>query len=129
MVRIHQRLLYLIPVASFATLLLLLNITAPDSPAVIFLVFACMYLFYLGSFFVLLRTGIAMISKIVPRARRVGSRTIVVGVSRAYYIATVLAFAPVAITAMQSLGQLQARDVLLLAVFEAIAIFYLIKRH
>lgn len=129
MVHVNQRLLYLIPVAAFATLLVLLNITAPDSPAVIFLVFACMYLFYLGSFFVLLRAGTVAIGKIVPRSRRVMGRLGEIGTSKAYYVASVLAFAPVAVTAMQSLGQLQVRDVLLLAVFEVIAVFYLIKRR
>lgn len=50
------------------------------------------------------------------------------GVRKAYYIASVLAFGPVLLLAMQSVGQLQPRDVILAASFLVIAIFYVVKR-
>jgi hypothetical protein len=40
----------------------------------------------------------------------------------------VLAFGPVLLLAMQSVGQLQFRDVLLVIVLLGLAIFYVIKR-
>lgn len=90
--------------------------------------FVLMYLFYASSFFVLLRGGLVVFGRLLARRKSIEPRQWRIGVRRAYYIASVLAFAPVSIAGMQSLGQLQARDVILLVVFEAVAIFYVIKR-
>lgn len=128
MARIFERLVYVLPMASFIALLVLFNFFAPDSPGVIFLVFVLMYLFYASSFFVLLRGGLVVFGRLLARRKSIEPRQWRIGVRRAYYIASVLAFAPVSIAGMQSLGQLQARDVILLVVFEAVAIFYVIKR-
>lgn len=128
MVRTLERLVYVLPVASMIALLALFNFFAPDSPGIIFVVFLLLYVFYASSFFVLLRGGIAFVGRFVARRKTVEPRQWRISVRRAYYVASVLAFAPVSVAGMQSLGQLQIRDAILLVVFEAIAIFYVIKR-
>jgi len=70
---------------------------------------------------------VGMASKIWAR-RGVNIREWRIGVKRAYYIASIVAFGPVLLLAMQSVGQLQIRDVLLVMALLVLAIFYVVKR-
>ena len=45
-----------------------------------------------------------------------------------YYIASIIAFAPVLLLAMQSVNQLTIGDVLLVVLFTGLAIFYIVRR-
>jgi len=45
-----------------------------------------------------------------------------------YYIASIIAFMPVLLLAMQSVNQLTIRDVLLVVLFTGLAIFYVSRR-
>ncbi len=122
---------YLIPLFALGALLLLVNLTDPVSvgPGGILIVFLLVYIFWAGLFFTLLHLGLSLASSVLIRYRKsVTVRTYKMGVKKAYYIASALAFAPVLFLAMNSVGQLQPRDVGLVLVFMTLIIFYITKR-
>jgi hypothetical protein len=112
-------------------LFILFNVSNPVDigPAGILSVFILIYLFFASCFFVLLHFGVGILSRLVAKRRTIDHRHWQIGVHRAYYIASALAFAPVVLLAMNSVGQLQARDVILVFVLEVLAIFYIVKRR
>lgn len=124
-----RNLVYLIPLTAAALLLLTLNLTNPltGGPAAILLVFILIYVLCTSLLFILLHIGVGMASKIWAK-RSVNVREWKIGVRRAYYVASVVAFGPVLILAMQSVGQLQVQDVLLVVALLGLAIFYVVKR-
>ncbi len=122
---------YLVPLFALVMLLLLVNLTDPVSagPGGILLVFLLIYVFWAGLFFTLLHLGVRVASRLIIKYRRtVTVRSLQLGVRKAYYIASALAFVPVLFLAMNSLGQLQIRDVGLVLVFMILIIFYITKR-
>lgn len=122
---------YLVPLFALGALLLVVNLTDPVSvgPGGILVVFMLVYIFWAGLFFTLLHLGLNLASKLVIRYRKaVTVRTFKMGVKKAYYIASALAFGPVLFLAMNSVGQLQPRDVGLVLVFMTLIIFYIVKR-
>lgn len=125
-----QKLIYALPVACLVAIFALFQITDPIGigPGGILFVFVLMYLFFLSSFFILLHFGIGIVGKLISSRKTIEQRTWKLGVSRSYYIASIVAFAPVCLIAMQSIGQLQLRDVSLVFLLCAIAIFYIVKR-
>lgn len=129
--RVLNSVKYLVPLFALVALLLIMNSTDPISigPGGILVVFLLIYIFWAGFFFTMIHLGIGFVSRFVISRRKVVTvRSIEVGVRRAYYIASALAFVPVLFIAMNSLGQLQIRDVLLVLSFTALVIFYIIKR-
>ena len=122
---------YLIPLFALAALVLVLTLTDPISvgPGGILVVFLLVYIFWAGLFFTVLHLGLGLLSRFIIQHRRsVTARSLQVSVRKAYYIASALAFAPVLFLAMNSLGQLQVRDIGLVLVFMLLIIFYIIKR-
>ena len=98
-------------------------------PGGVLAVFTLVYLFCLSIVFVLLHFGVSWVSRFVLKQRDVAHvQAFSIGVRKAYYIASVLAFAPVILLAMQSFAQLRWTDVLLVVVFMLVAVFYIIKR-
>lgn len=118
--------IYLLPVLSMAGLVFLWSVTNPSDigPAGIFAVFVIMYLFWLGIIFILLRGVTYGIKKIYKRSASPRQFNF----KKVYYIATIVAFIPVLILAMQSVGQLELRDVLLVILFAFLAVLYVMKR-
>ena len=114
----------LLPLGSILLVFLLMNITDPTkSVASILLVFLLLYVFFASTFFVLLHEVL----------HHVKLKRSIIGPSkmshtRAYYIASALAFVPVSLLAMQSLQQIRVFDVVLVAVLTLLIIFYIIKR-
>lgn len=106
------------------------NISNPVDigPGGILCVFILIYLFFASSFFGLLHFGVGILSQLVSSRKTIDHRHWQVGVHRAYYVASALAFAPVILLAMNSVGQLQPRDVFLVATLELLTIFYIVKR-
>lgn len=122
---------YLIPLFALAALLFITNSTDPVSigPGGILVVFLLVYIFWAGLFFTAIHLGIGIVSSLIIKYRKtVTVRSFQIGVRKAYYIASALAFAPVLFLAMNSLGQLQLRDVALVLVFMLLIIFYIVKR-
>lgn len=125
-----KRLIYISPVLCAIGLFLLFQLTNPLSvgPVGILAVFFLLYLFFASCFFILLHVGVGILASLINRQRSVEQRTWRIGVRRAYYVASILAFIPVLVLAMNSLGQLQIRDILLVVALTGIAVFYVIKR-
>ena len=130
MIRIYQRLVYVIPVATIVALFVLFQFTDPISigPGGILLVFILIYLFFVSCLFILLHFGTGLAGRILLSRKTVEQRQWSIGVRKSYYIASIVAFAPVCFLAMQSIGQLQVRDVTLVMILTVVAIFYVIKR-
>jgi hypothetical protein len=120
----------LMPFFCIGALFVLFNVSNPVDigPGGILIVFVLIYLFFASSFFILLHFGVGLLSRVVAARKSIDHRHWQVGVRRAYYVASALAFAPVVLLAMQSVGQLQIRDVLLVTFLEILAIFYIVKR-
>lgn len=116
--------IYLLPLVALAALFYLMNTASPvdTGPLGILTVFALLYLFWLGVFFALLHGGIRLIAKLVKLKSKQMSA------AKSYYIASIVAFVPVMLLGMQSVGQLEVRDVLLVGVFVSLAIFFVVKR-
>lgn len=116
----------------FAVLLsVVLFATNPSTvgPGGVLLVFILMYALALSSLFVLLHFGINWISRVsIGKREGSGERRIRVGARKAYYIASVVAFIPVLFLAMRSFSELRLTDVVLVLLFVAIAVFYIVKR-
>lgn len=122
---------YLVPVFALVALMLLMNTTDPISagPGGILVVFLLVYIFWAGLFFTILHLGLGVVSRLIIRYRKaVTVRSVQLSIRKAYYIASALAFVPVLLLAMNSLGQLQIRDVALVSIFMFLVIFYIVKR-
>jgi hypothetical protein len=91
-------------------------------------VFALIYLECLAVTFVILRFGMYWLSLLL-RVRKGPVRPVMMAEKRAYYVASVLAFAPVILLAMHAYAQLRVPDVLLVVVFMSIVTFYILKRR
>lgn len=116
----------------FLILLLFMNATDPISagPGGILIVFILIYLMVASLLFTILHLGVRTVSALlVKRGTRVTARSYKVGVRKSYYIASVVAFGPVLLLALNSVRQLKATDLLLVILLLALAIFYITKRE
>jgi len=116
----------------FLILLGVMNGVDPVSagPLGILAVFVLIYLIIASLLFTILHWGVRFVSaQIVKRNKRVTVRSYRVGVRKAYYTASAVAFGPVLLLALNSVRQLKPTDVLLVGVFLALAIFYISKRE
>lgn len=123
-----SRILAIITLVAFVLLSALLQSTSPSTihPVGILLVFILFYLLALG----VLTFFMFGLSKLLHKLRR---RTQLAGrgmsFREAYYYASVVALAPVLLVAMRSIGRGDVLDVILVIIFEAVACFYVAKRH
>lgn len=125
--RKHVKWVYLIPIVTIAVLLAVFQLFS-ISPGSILAVFLLLYLFFGSVIFILLHFGIELLSSWLAKRRTIELRRWRVGVKKAYYVASVVAFAPVCLIALQSMGQLQARDLFLVGLLTAVATLYIVKR-
>ena len=119
------------PFALTLLLFVVLQSTSPDTvgPVGVLAVFVLIYLLALSLFFVVMHFGIAWFSrKIIARNDNLSRGELKIGVRKAYYVASVLAFAPVALLAMRSFGQLEPGDIVLVLALVGISVFYIVKR-
>ena len=123
--------IYLTPFVSVLLLLYIWNTTNPGTtgPLGILFVFVLLYLFWASIFFILLHAGFAIFRKTnlfrLFMSRREDKPF---NWKLSYYVASIIAFMPVLLLAMQSVNQLTIRDVLLVLGFTGLAIFYVIRR-
>ena len=112
---------FLLPVLLFGSLLFFMNITSPlrAGPAGILAVFVLVYLLVATLFYAIATLFLNLVG--YGRASQEPSR-------RVYYSASILAFAPVFLLAMRTLGQLDLKDFVLVALFVVIATFYVLRR-
>ncbi len=126
----YHKITYALPFISVISLIMIFSLTDPVSagPAGMLLVFFLMYVLSASVLFIFLHVGIRLIAGFFDKRRQMNIRGWQLGIRKSYYIASVLAFGPVLLLAMQSVGQLQFRDVILTSAFLGIAIFYVLKR-
>lgn len=116
----------------FLILLVVMNQIDPVSagPGGILLVFVLIYLIVASLLFTVLHWGVRYVSSfIIKRGTRVTARSYRVGVRKAYYTASAVAFGPVLLLALNSVRQLKLTDILLVGLFLGLAIFYITKRE
>lgn len=106
---------------------LILQLTTPSttSPLGILTFFVLFYAFVLGVLTLFLFSSRRLYRKVFRRG--VGNESLLTA-RKSYFFASVLAFAPVIIVAMRSVGELSILDLGLVAMFEAIACFYVWRR-
>jgi hypothetical protein len=123
--------MYGLLIVSAGLLFYLWNATNPATinPIGILGIFVLLYFFWLSVFFIVLHISFLILRKttilnffIVKRHGKPFREGV------AYYVASILAFMPVLILAMQSVNQLTIRDILLVLLFVILAVFYIIKR-
>lgn len=99
-------------------------------PGGILLVFVLIYVIIVSLLFSVLHWGVRFVSaQIVKRGTRVTARAYHVGVRKAYYTASAVAFGPVLLLALNSVRQLKLTDIVLVGAFLVLAIFYISKRE
>lgn len=119
--------LMIVTLGALVILSALLQSTSPSSvhPVGILLIFVLFYLSALGllTFFVY---GTSLIVRHFFQDRhRIGTLSL----HQAYYYSSVLALAPVIIVGMRSIGRTGIYDVVLVAIFEIVACFYIANRR
>lgn len=125
----------LVYTAWFWLLLILLVVMSQVDPVTagpggILAVFVLVYATIASLLFTILHWGVRVVSRfIVRRGTRVTARSYHVGVRKAYYAASVIAFAPVLLLALNSVRQLKWTDFLLVSLFLVLALFYINKRE
>ena len=126
---IRSRWVYAVPLISALALFLLFVQTSPESigPAGILVVFVLLYIFFVSGLFILLHAGVLLATKLFGEriSRQFGKWQL--EVKRAYYVASIVAFVPVILLAMQSLGQLQLGDIALVAILASLVAFYVLR--
>ena len=123
-----RRILVIAAVVAAGGLLWITQMTTPATvhPLVVLLAFGMLYVLVLAvlTFFVYWGSrGVARLLRLRWNSTE-GGMTLY----RAYVYASVLAFAPVALLAMRSVGQQGVGDVLLVLLFEVLACFYVWRR-
>lgn len=127
---IRSRWVYSVPFISALALFLLFAQSSPEriGPAGILVVFVLLYVFFVSCLFIMLNTGVVLATKLFgDRISRQFSKW-QLEVRRAYYIASIAAFVPVILLAMQSLGQLQLGDIALVVVLASLVTFYVLRQ-
>lgn len=116
------RLIYSAPVVIGVIILIILSVVNPLEVGAIgiLVVFLLFYTLFLAVSFIAIRVG----SRI---ARMLGFKP-QINVKRAYYLATVVAVWPVFILALNSIGQLQLIDMLLVTALVGLGCFYVIRQ-
>ncbi len=103
-----------------------MNMTDPtESVASILTAFILVYLLIASCLYILIDL---FTRKNIPIEDEAATTQAVVRRRRAYYLASIIAFAPVCLLAMQSLNQLKLLDLVLVVSLTALAGFYVLKR-
>ncbi len=121
-----KRFFYILPVVSALLLLYIWNTTNPKDagPFGVFIIFFIIYIFWLSIIFLVLRSGLIIFKKIYAHSKQQRN----LSERRAYYVASIIAFLPVLLLGLNSVGQLELRDVALAFLFVSLAVFYVLKR-
>jgi uncharacterized membrane protein len=122
------RFIYVLPVLSAAALLYIWNKVNPSeaTPGEILLVFVLLYAFCLSIFFLLARLVFRLYKRLGLDKADDSARS-QFKARKVYYVASVVAFFPVLLLAMQSIGQLKLNDVILVGVLISLAVFTLLS--
>lgn len=114
---------YSLPIVSFVGLVILLNRTNPldVGPAGILLVFGLAYVFISSALYLVLTLVIMLFAYFITI--NTASRR------KLYYLSSIIALAPVFLLALNSIGQLELKDFILVLMLVGFACFYVVKRR
>lgn len=114
-------------VASVALATVMLTVAPSEAhPAILLLVFLLLYVIIL----LVLLLGVVLVSRLAGQSTaHPGKDTLQRQRRRAYMYASVVALAPVIGVAINTVGGVSYREILLIVAFEAIALFYVWKRQ
>lgn len=114
---------YSLPIVSFVGLVILLNRTNPldVGPAGILLVFGLAYVFISSALYLVLTLVIMLLAYFI--SINTASRR------KLYYLSSIIALAPVFLLALNSIGQLELKDFILVLMLVGFACFYVVKRR
>lgn len=109
-------------------LILIMQLTTPATihPIGLLAFFVCLYILMAGIFGVLIRYFSKISSSLASRMRSLKRQPL--SLVQSYRYGTVVAFAPVVLLAMQTVGGIQPLDVLFVVLFVGVALFYVAKR-
>ena len=121
---------YTLPLWLLGVLVCLLHVINPvaSGPWGIMAVFLVVYLLVASVLFTTLHLGFKLYGVVLKRRGVVSVHRYHLSVKRAYYIASIVAFGPVMLLALQSMRQLEARDIVLVVIFLLVASFYASKK-
>lgn len=117
-------------IAAALLIFVITNINPVDSgPAGILAVFFLLYVIFVGFFTALIRWSSLIIGSVQRWAKFTKSKPPQeLSSQKAYYLASVVALAPVMLVGIGSVGQLSWYEVVLVGLFVAIGYFYIEKR-
>lgn len=120
--KVLWRVIYSLPVVIAIGLIVLLNVVSPLQIGAIgiLMVFLGFYAFFLSLSFTLIRAGAGLLSMV--------GRNRILPPKKTYYFATVIALFPVFLLALNSIGQLQPLDVLLVVALVGLGCFYVVRQ-
>jgi hypothetical protein len=123
MVQLKKYIPYILPIVSFVGLIVLLNRTNPldVGPAGILLVFGLAYVFISSALYLALTLVMMLLAYFVTI--RAASRR------KLYYLSSIVALAPIFLLALNSIGQLEVKDFVLVLALVGFACFYVVKRR
>jgi hypothetical protein len=113
---------YGLPLVWGAVLFVFLNITSPlqNGPLSVLVAFVLVYLFVTSGLYATARLAIK-IGKFLGWNRNLSPKTV-------YYLVSVIALGPVFILALNTLGQLEPKDVILVILLLIVGCFYVLRR-
>jgi hypothetical protein len=119
---INTATIYAAPVAALIALILVLNTTNPlqSGPLVILAVFVLIY--------VLIVTALSAVFHLVATILRMIRPASHFSMRRGYYVVSIIALAPVLFVALNTLGQLDVLEIILIILLVGLGCFYVIRR-
>ena len=118
-------------VIAIAGLFFVLNYTNPETagPFGILLTFMVIFAFSFAVIFAIINFGQVIYLHFKPmKTIEAAANKPKVFRKRTIYVSVALAFAPLLLLSLNSIGQLQLRDIFLIILIEVLAIFYIVKR-
>lgn len=121
--RIKNYFVYLMPFVALAALFALLNLTSPlkMGPAGILLAFAFIYIFLASSLYVITFAIFLLVQRFAGSNRAIKKKKL-------YYMTSIVALGPVFLLALNSIGQLDLKDFILVVLLIGVACFYVSRR-
>jgi uncharacterized membrane protein len=114
--------IYIAPLVALLALVFVLNTTNPlqSGPLVILGVFVLIYIVIVSALSAALHLITAVVRMVRPEAR--------FSVRRGYYVVSIIALAPVLFVALNTLGQLDILEIVLILLLVSLGCFYIIRR-
>lgn len=118
-----------IGIVSAVLALLLVMLTTPRivGPLGVLAFFVLVYIATVSLVYLTFRSAVGMVRKILTKGRWL-MRAEGVSNMKLYYYSSVLGLAPVILMGMRSVGEIGVGEILLLVIFEVLAIFYISRR-